>query len=134
MEYLFHMPGRATLEAPRPLAPRASAPRGAPARDRILAAALSLFAEYGVHGTTIPLVMERAGVGGGSLYRVFPSKEALVNAAFRDAKRRLEAALVDGLVLDAAPRALFDDFWARLTAFARREPVAFRFLELQDHV
>ena len=108
--------------------------RGLATRERIVEAALSLFAEYGVHGTSIPLVMERAGVGGGSLYRLFPSKEALVNAVFRDAKRRLEAALADGLTLSAAPRALFDDFWARLTAFARREPVAFRFLELQDHV
>jgi AcrR family transcriptional regulator len=101
---------------------------------RILDAATALFAEAGYHGTSIPDVMARAGVGGGSLYRLFASKEALINAVFRDAKGRLERALRDGLPLDQPPRVLFDSFWARLTAFSRAEPVAFRFLELQDHV
>ncbi len=77
--------------------------------------------------------MERAGIGAGSLYRLFESKEALVNAVFRNAKRRLELALRDGLRMDQEPRALFDELWARLAAFAEAEPVAFRFLELQDH-
>jgi AcrR family transcriptional regulator len=77
--------------------------------------------------------MERAAVGGGSLYRLFDGKEALVNAVFRDAKARLERSLRDGLQPDQAPRALFDDFWERLAAFARAEPLRFRFLELQDH-
>lgn len=77
--------------------------------------------------------MERAGIGAGSLYRLFESKEALVNAVFRNAKRRLELALREGLRMDEEPRALFDELWARLAAFAEAEPVAFRFLELQDH-
>jgi AcrR family transcriptional regulator len=100
---------------------------------RVLQAALELFAERGYHGTSIPNVMDRAGIGAGSLYRLFESKEALVNAVFRDAKRRLEIALREGLRMDQEPRALFDDLWSRLAAFAEAEPVAFRFLELQDH-
>jgi AcrR family transcriptional regulator len=100
---------------------------------RILDAALELFAERGYHGTSVPSVMDRAGVGGGSLYRLFESKEALVNAVFRDAKSRLGRALRDGVDADLPPRALFDELWARLTAFARAEPLRFRFLELQDH-
>lgn len=106
----------------------------------VLGAALELFAERGVHGTSIPLVLELAGVGASSLYRRFESKEALVNAVFRDAKQRLATTLRDGpgstaepLGADLAPRAMFDAFWSRLSAFARTEPVAFRFLELQDH-
>jgi AcrR family transcriptional regulator len=115
----------------------------APERDKsrlVLQAALELFAERGVHGTSIPLVLERAGVGASSLYRRFESKEALVNAVFRDAKQRLATTLREGpgptpqlLAGDLAPRATFDAFWSRLSAFARAEPVAFRFLELQDH-
>jgi AcrR family transcriptional regulator len=100
---------------------------------RIRQAALELFAERGYHGTSIPSVMERAGVGAGSLYRLFESKEALVNAVFRDAKGRLAAALASELPPDAGPRELFDDLWSRLAAFAEAEPLAFRFLELQDH-
>jgi AcrR family transcriptional regulator len=100
---------------------------------RIIRAALELFAQRGYHGTSVPSVMEAAGVGGGSLYRLFESKEVLVNAVFREAKGRLEQALRDGMRADLEPRAAFDGFWARLTAFARAEPLAFRFLELQDH-
>jgi AcrR family transcriptional regulator len=100
---------------------------------RVIEAALGLFADRGYHGTSVPSVMERAGIGGGSLYRLFESKEVLVNAVFRDAKRRLEVALREGLRMDQVPRALFDELWARLAAFAEAEPVAFRFLELQDH-
>jgi AcrR family transcriptional regulator len=104
-------------------------------KERVLAAALQLFAEYGYHGTSIPQVMEKAGVGAGTVYRLFESKEALVNAVFRDAKRRLESALRDGLDLRVSePRALFDAFWKRLSDFAKTQPTTFRFLELQDHV
>ncbi len=78
------------------------------------------------------MVLERAGVGASSLYRRFGSKEALVNAVFREAKQRLAAALSD-LDLEQPPREVFDGFWRRLSDFARREPVAFHFLELQDH-
>lgn len=109
--------------------------KGAATERRILDAGLGLFAEQGFHGTTIPEVMAAAGVGGGSLYRLFPSKEALVNAVFRDAKRRLAASLAGALELgDGDPRAAFDRLWARLWDFARAEPIALRFLELQDHV
>jgi AcrR family transcriptional regulator len=101
--------------------------------SRVIEAALELFAERGYHGTSVPSVMERAGIGAGSLYRLFESKEALVNAVFRNAKRRLEVALRDGLRMDQEPRALFEELWARLAAFAEAEPVALRFLELQDH-
>jgi len=112
---------------------KASESRRDALESRVIEAALELFAERGYHGTSVPVVMERAGIGAGSLYRLFESKEALVNAVFRDAKRRLEVALRDGVRTDQEPRALFDELWARLAAFAEAEPVAFRFLELQDH-
>jgi AcrR family transcriptional regulator len=117
--------------APQPVS--ASDSRREALIGRILEAALELFAERGYHGTSVPSVMERAGVGGGSLYRLFESKEVLVNAVFREAKGRLERALRDGVDARLPPRVLFDELWARLTAFARAEPLRFRFLELQDH-
>ncbi len=102
-------------------------------RRRILDAALTLFAERGFHGTAVPLVAERAEVGAGTIYRFFESKEELVNDVFRDAKRRMEHVLREGLELSAPPQALFFDVWERMVAFARAEPVAFHFLEMQDH-
>jgi AcrR family transcriptional regulator len=102
-------------------------------RQRIVDVALALFADRGYAGTAVPDVIAAAGVGASTLYRLFASKEALVNAVFRYAKGRLAATLADGLDLGAPPRTLFFHLWERLTRFARAEPVAFHFLELQDH-
>ncbi len=104
------------------------------ARQQILEAALRAFAERGFHGTSIPEIAAAAGVGVASIYRRFESKEHLVNAVFRDAKSRLRDALLLGLDLGGAPRVLFLEVWARLVRFQRAQPVAFQFLEMQDHV
>ena len=102
-------------------------------RDLIVQAALKVFAEHGLHGTPVPPIATEAGVGVGTLYRYFDSKEALINAVFQDSKHRLQERLLSDLDLLHPSRSLFDNLWARLTAFAREEPEAFRFLEIQDH-
>jgi AcrR family transcriptional regulator len=108
-------------------------------RRRILDAALATFSARGYHGTSVPEVADAAGVGIGTLYRYFEDKNALVNEVYRDAKLRLKSALIDGLPapdlyqLDNAEQ-WFSELWRRLAAFARAEPEAFRFLEMQDHV
>jgi AcrR family transcriptional regulator len=108
-------------------------------RRIILDAALVAFAARGYHGTAVPEVADAAGVGTGTLYRYFANKEALVNEVYRDAKLRLRIALLanvpalDLYRLDAA-ETWFAELWRRLGAFAKAEPDAFRFLEMQDHV
>lgn len=93
-----------------------------------------MFAERGFHGTSVPEVARLAKVGVGSVYRRFESKERLVNEVFREAKTRLRDALLLDFDLQRAPDVLFADLWARLVAFQKREPLAFQFLEMQDHV
>ncbi len=63
--------------AARPL--RADAQRN---RDALLEAAAASFAENGVD-TSLEDVAKRAGVGIGTLYRHFPTRDALVEAAYR---------------------------------------------------
>ncbi|MGH3253497.1 MAG: TetR/AcrR family transcriptional regulator [Trebonia sp.] len=62
-------------------------------RDRILDAAMDLFAEDGFSGTTISEVERRVGLaaGTGSLYRHFPSKEELLRAAVGREVTRIRA-------------------------------------------
>src|SRR3954470_22927266 len=103
-------------------------------RERIMAAALQAFAERGFHGTAIPEIAAEAGVGVASIYRRFESKERLGNEVFRDAKSRLRDALLLALDLRGTPRTMFLDVWARLVRFQRAQPLAFQFLEMQDHV
>jgi AcrR family transcriptional regulator len=100
----------------RPL--RADARRN---RDKVLAAARAAFAE---HGFAVPLddIAAAAGVGPGTVYRHFPTKEALFEA--------VSLARVQDLVADAReragatdPGAAFDGFLARVAeeAGAKRD-------------
>lgn len=102
--------------------------------NRILDAALTLFAERGFHGTAVPEVAKLAGVGAGTIYRYFEHKEDLVNAVFRTAKNKLKQYLIEGIDLNNDARTVFHQFWQRLSRFALENPVDFHFLELQDHV
>jgi len=102
-------------------------------REAILDAALDLFEERGFHGTAVPLVAERAGVGAGTLYRYFDSKEALVNALYQHWKGRLGAMLLQDFPVSAQGRQQFHWFWTKMREFAEKHPKAFAFLEFHAH-
>ena len=52
-------------------------------RQAILDSALSLFADQGFHGTSVPQIAQKAGVAAGTIYRYFDGKEAMVNVLYR---------------------------------------------------
>ncbi|MEV6136614.1 helix-turn-helix domain-containing protein [Nocardia sp. NPDC051990] len=92
---------------PRPL--RADARRN---RDRVLAAAQEAFAAEGI---SVPLdeIARRAGVGAGTVYRHFPTKEALFEAAITDRVERM-IAYARELATAADPGKAFFDFLDRM--------------------
>lgn len=92
--------------APRPL--RRDAQRN---RERIIEAAVEVFAVRGF-AATLDDVAHHAGVGVGTVYRRFPTKEALIEAVFTDQLEDLLALAEEALT---APTA-----WAGLTDFLRR--------------
>jgi AcrR family transcriptional regulator len=102
-------------------------------REAILDAALELFAERGFHGTAVPLVAEKAKVGAGTIYRYFPSKEALVNALYQRHKGAFGEAMLAGFPAGAPFREQLHHFWSRACAFAAEHPRALEFLELHHH-
>jgi AcrR family transcriptional regulator len=81
----------------RPL--RADARRN---RDRLLAAAVRAFSAPDSGEVTLEAIARAAGVGIGTLYRHFPTREALVEAAYRSELARLCDA-VPGLLADQPP-------------------------------
>jgi AcrR family transcriptional regulator len=84
----------------RPL--RADARRN---REKLLTAATEAFAQDG-EGVALETVAARAGVGVGTLYRHFPSRDALVVAAYRHEVDSLCAAAAGLLAAQPADRAL----------------------------
>jgi AcrR family transcriptional regulator len=72
-------------------------------RDRILDVARSLFAERGL-GTGMREVARRAEVGPATVYRRFPTKQALVDAAFAEELAACRTIVEDGCADDDAWR------------------------------
>ncbi|RCG32241.1 TetR/AcrR family transcriptional regulator [Sphaerisporangium album] len=96
----------------RPL--RADARRN---RDRLLEVAVRAFSQDGPD-VTLDAIAKKAGVGIGTLYRHFPTREALVEAAYRNELARLSDAvpgLLESLPPDQAARAWMDHFFDYMT-------------------
>jgi len=97
-------------------APRAMRSDAIKNRERILAAAEEVFSAQGL-SAPIDMVAERAGVGVGTLYRHFPTKEALFEAivltGLRDLVKAADALTDDG---DADPG---EAFFAFVRVFSR---------------
>ena len=102
------MPRRpATTTTERPL--RADAQRN---RERLLEAAVRAFSAEGPD-VTLDAIAKEAGVGIGTLYRHFPTREALIEAAYRNELARLcdaAAQLRESLPADDALREWMDRF------------------------
>ena len=76
-------------------------------RARVLAAAQEAFAD---EGTSVPLdeIARRAGVGAGTVYRHFPSKESLFEAVVTDGVERLTGQARERLAADDPGTAFFE--------------------------
>jgi AcrR family transcriptional regulator len=117
----------------RPAVALSSAAQPNSKRDAVMGAALELFAERGFHGTSVPAIAERAGVGAGTIYRHFDSKEALVNELFRACRKACVHQVLVDFPADAPPREMFRTFFFRLSSYARSAPQEFAFLVLHYH-
>jgi AcrR family transcriptional regulator len=97
----------------RPL--RADAQRN---RDKILSAAIHVFADEGPNAN-LNQVAKRAGVGAATLYRNFPTRESLIEAAYRNELQRLgdsASQLLESLAPDQALRTWMSRFIDYATA------------------
>jgi TetR/AcrR family fatty acid metabolism transcriptional regulator len=73
--------------------PRRTVARAGDKRERILAAAVRVFARKGFHATRVSEVAKAAGVADGTIYLYFESKEHLLVSLFEDRVQRLLAYL-----------------------------------------
>jgi AcrR family transcriptional regulator len=88
--------------------PRADGERN---RERLVAAAKAAFAETGP-GASLEEIARRAGVGIGTLYRHFPTRDAVIEAVYRREVEQLAAAATRLLESQAPGDALHE--WLRL--------------------
>lgn len=75
--------------------PRRPRPRGETRRAQILDAATAVFLEHGYAGTTIDLVVARAGASKATIYSFFGGKEGLFSALIDERAERILAGFPD---------------------------------------
>jgi AcrR family transcriptional regulator len=86
-------------------------------RQRLLDAALQVYAERGADDASLDEIARRAGVGIGTLYRHFPTRQALLEAVYRDQVEEL-CAVARELHDEAPPEQALERWLRALMAFA----------------
>ena len=113
-----------------------SIPRTA-AQTRILVAALNLFAEHGVSGTSLQMIADALGVTKAAVYHQFKTKDEIIIAVTEMQLARLEHAVEDAEAAEDRPQArelllnrviemAVDQ--RRMVGVMRSDPVIIRFL------
>ena len=99
-------------------------------RERILAVAYQAFAED--PRVSMNAIAKRAGVGAGTLYRHFPTREDLVLAVYQQEVQTLVEA-VDGILDEHPPLDALRVWFLRLAAFVRGADVLITDTTYRDH-
>ncbi len=99
-------------------------------RAQILDVAAQVFSEYGFANTLVQTIANRVGVGNGTVYRYFPTKEKLFLAAVERGLDELTAEMDRVLALPLEPLAtLTEAVRAYLSFFHRRREMAELFIQ-----
>ncbi|KGO31621.1 hypothetical protein Q757_06105, partial [Oenococcus alcoholitolerans] len=101
-------------------------------KDAILKAALILFSQRSFYGTTMPEIAKKAGVGAGTIYRYFSSKEALVNELFVLVMDEFNAELENDFPDKMNSRVQFHHLFKSIWDFMNNHLDAFIFINLHD--
>ena len=126
-----------------PAAAAESGPSGySAAQRRVVAAALELFAEHGVHGTSLQMIADAVGVTKAAVYHQFRTKEEIVVAAVDVELAQVFTALDVAEHSEPGPHAaeivlaqVIDNAVARrrMVSTLQHDPVINRLLAEQDH-
>jgi AcrR family transcriptional regulator len=81
------------VAAPTGVDGRTLSPRGTRTRQRLLEAAEAVFGEVGYHEASVVKITETAGVGQGTFYLYFASKQEVFDELVRDLNRRVRHAM-----------------------------------------
>jgi AcrR family transcriptional regulator len=102
-------------------------------RDELTTAALRLFAEKGIRGTSVRDIADAAGVTEGALYRHWTGKEVLAQSLFAECARMLYEHLEAAVADVAAPREQLCALTRGFLQFAETYPEAYEYVMARHH-
>ncbi|MFN2103656.1 MAG: TetR/AcrR family transcriptional regulator [Candidatus Promineifilaceae bacterium] len=91
-------------------------------RTQVLEASIDLFAEEGFWNTPTTRIAKHAGVGTGTLFNYFGSKEGLIDAVYMQLKQEWGTHILAGWPMDASIREQLEHMWYRYLDFAFKYP------------
>ena len=98
-------------------------------REEVMQAALELIAEHGFHGAPMAMIADRAGVGAGTIYRYFESKDELIAEIFSELERKIVESLMQGYSRDHSLRDRFIHLSTMIIRYFIANAIHFRFIE-----
>jgi len=98
-------------------------------RDDILDATLDLVVEQGLAAFSFSKLFQRAGVGAGTVYNYFESKDALLEALFADVSSRMDKGVLKHWSRDASLPAQFDTLLRGFALYVVENPREVSFIE-----
>ncbi|HWI40568.1 MAG TPA: TetR/AcrR family transcriptional regulator, partial [Verrucomicrobiae bacterium] len=97
--------------------------------NAIIEAAVHLIAEHGFHGVSMGMIADRAGVGTGTLYLYFESKDHLMRETYKKLERRCLAAVMEDYPSEGSVRQRFSHLSHRLIRHLMLFPEEFLFAD-----
>jgi AcrR family transcriptional regulator len=97
--------------------------------DDIVRASLELIAEQGFHGVPISMIAKKAGVGAGTIYRYFKSKDALITELHQELEDKISAFLRQGYSVEQPLKERFLYLIRKLLRYFIAHPLHFRYME-----
>jgi len=98
-------------------------------RTEIMQAALKLIAEHGFHGAPMAMIADTAGVGTGTMYCHFESKDVLIRELFLELRKKVIEILMEGYSVDEPIRERFLHLSTVLLKYLIENSLHFRFIE-----
>lgn len=98
-------------------------------REEIVSAALELIAEHGFHGAPMAMIAEKAGVGAGTIYRYFPSKDVLITELYHELEDKILTAIMEGYPASRPARECFIHVGNKLLKYFINNPLVYRYIE-----
>jgi AcrR family transcriptional regulator len=97
--------------------------------DDIVRASLELIAELGFHGVPMSMIAKKAGVGAGTIYRYFKSKDALITELHQELENKISASLRQGYSVEQPLKERFLYLNRELLRYFIAHPLHFRYME-----
>ena len=98
-------------------------------RQDILDSGLKLFAQYGFDTVPTSKVAEKANVGQGTIFRYFPTKDALILSLYKDLKADAARHIMKGISEEMAFEEQLFTCWNNIIEWNIKNQDAFRFTE-----